>query len=363
MKQLVPDANVTKRWELRGEVGPFVAIGLPGRMLEVWEEEIRLVGSANMKPIDRLNRLLQTWGIPHRLSASDGLEADLLALCRRVYSSICQSKGGRRRSDIRQRFFKLHVKKNRLLSPHDNDDIHNELETLRDAHLSLQAHAEELLQDLQQQLQTQTEAAEAAADANHQLREHLNGLFVRESAFHGKQIQDCQERAARYKLSALKSRAQLALAVGRQIGLDVDVESLVVKDCTTGTLSQLPLSSDAARVGLSSSAPVYCSKTSDPQQDTPPTFRLDASSSQRTEPNERSRKFSELPVSEKAKIYRLLQILDRFYISDAAYHEVTMTFPDLPMPKSYLVKQSRAHLNNLTTPNTIDHGNGGRYKW
>ena len=84
---------------------------------------------------------------------------------------------------------KLHVKKNRLLSPHD---IHNELETLRDAHLSLQAHAEELLQVLQQQLETQTEAAEAAADVNHQLREHLNGLFVRESAFHGKQIQDCQ---------------------------------------------------------------------------------------------------------------------------------------------------------------------------
>ena len=129
-----------------------------------------------------------------------------------------------------------------------------------------------------------------------------------------------------------------------------------MKDCTTGTLSQLPLSSDAASVGLSSSAAVYCSKTSDPQQDTPPTFRLDASLSQCTEPNERSRKFSELPVSEKAKIYRLLQILDRFYISDATYHEVMMTFPDLPMPKSSLVKQSRADLNNLTTLNTIDHG-------
>ena len=76
----------------------------------------------------------------------------------------------------------------------------------------------------------------------------MNGLFVRESAFHGKQIQDCQERTACYKLSALKSRAHFPLDVGRQIGLDV--ESLVVKDCTTGTLSQLPLSSDAASVGL-----------------------------------------------------------------------------------------------------------------
>ena len=36
------------------------------------------------------------------------------------------------------------------------------LESLRDANLSLQTHAEELMQDLQQQLDTQTEAAEAA---------------------------------------------------------------------------------------------------------------------------------------------------------------------------------------------------------
>ena len=234
-------------------------------------------------------------------------------------------------------------------------DIHKELEALKDANLSIQAHAEELLQDLQQHLETQTEAAEAAADANHQLREHLYGLFVRESAFHGKQIQDCQDCPLQAFSSEKPCPGRLGLSVAR---LAFDVESLVVKDCTTGTLSQPPLSLDAASVGLSSSAVVYCSKTSDPQQETPPTFRLDASSSQRTQPNERSRQFFKLPVSEKAKIYRLPQILDRYYISDAAYHEVTMAFPDLPMPKSYPGKQSRADRNNLTTLNIIDHGNG-----
>ena len=91
VQQVVPDANVTKRWEAQGQVGPFVAIGIPGRMLETWDEEVREVGRQNFSITDRLNTLLLSWEIPFRLSPDDdGLEKDLFVLCTRASLSIYQ---------------------------------------------------------------------------------------------------------------------------------------------------------------------------------------------------------------------------------------------------------------------------------
>ena len=59
------------------------------------------------------------------------------------FVSIYQAKGGRRRTAVRQRLFKLHLKRSRLVNPHA---LHTELESLHEAHEQLRANAEELLQ-------------------------------------------------------------------------------------------------------------------------------------------------------------------------------------------------------------------------
>ena len=185
-----------------------------------------------------------------------------------------------------------------------------------------------------------------------QLRGHIDGLFQREGAFHGKGLGDCHERAARYKLSAIKNRAQLALAVSKQIG--VEVESLVLKDSSTEVRTQVSLSSNAAATGFHPATAVYCSRSVDAQKSVPETPLLDAALQNRSEPSGRNHNFTNLQQAEKATVYRILQVLDRFCVSDAAYHETTMALPDFNLPKSYIVKQSRADLNEILTVEVLN---------
>ena len=357
VKQCVPETYIVKRWQNEGERGPCAAVGVPGRLLEEWDEEARECGRNSSRILERLNMLLLSWDIPVRvLEDCQALAGEIFSISSRATRSIAQSKGGHNREKNRKKMFKIHIRHSYIVNPHAT---HQALQDLQECHDSFRASAEKLLEELQQEVNEKGTTVEAEKNTNAQLKQHIDGLFRRESAFHGKPIQNCQERASRYKLSALKNRAQLALAIGRQIGLDVD--SLVLRDCQTGQLSQLSLSPQASSVGLSASTSIYCSKSVE-EAAAPSSHRLDTSLSHHPEqgPADNTKKFAELPVPEKAKIYRLLQVLDRFCVSDAAYHEVTMNFPDLPMPKSYLVKQSRANLNRLTTLNVIEGAGVGQ---
>ena len=142
-----------------------------------------------------------------------------------------------------------------------------------------------------------------AKDVNVQLREHIDGLFQREGVFHRKGLGDCHKRAARYKLSAIKNRAQLALAVSKQIG--VEVESLVLKDTSTEVRTQVSLSSNAAATGFHPATAVYCSRSVDAQKSVPETPLLDAALQNRSEPSGRNHNFTNLQQAEKATVYRI----------------------------------------------------------
>ena len=52
-----------------------------------------------------------------------------------------------------------------------------------------------------------------------------------------------------------------------------------------------------------------------------------------------------MPEEDKEKIEQILFLLDKVCVGDAFYHELTMTFDDLP--RSYLVKQCRDDLNKM----------------
>ena len=55
--------------------------------------------------------------------------------------------------------------------------------------------------------------------------------------------------------------------------------------------------------------------------------------------------FYSMSPEQQDKIRKLVFLMDRFCISDAAYHELTMVHND--MPRSYLLVQCRNDVNNL----------------
>lgn len=62
---------------------------------------------------------------------------------------------------------------------------------------------------------------------------------------------------------------------------------------------------------------------------------------------EGKKSYNELSDKEKEKVQQVLYITDRFCISEAAYHELTMTVNGEDLPRSYLVKQCKTDLNRL----------------
>lgn len=61
----------------------------------------------------------------------------------------------------------------------------------------------------------------------------------------------------------------------------------------------------------------------------------------------RKKAYKDLPEEEREKVQQILYFTDKFCISEAAYHELTMTEGGENMPRSYLVKQCKNYLNSL----------------
>lgn len=55
-------------------------------------------------------------------------------------------------------------------------------------------------------------------------------------------------------------------------------------------------------------------------------------------------KYEDLPEKDKTKIKEVLHILDRFCVSDASYHALTVL--ESGLPRSYMIKQCRGDINN-----------------
>ena len=58
--------------------------------------------------------------------------------------------------------------------------------------------------------------------------------------------------------------------------------------------------------------------------------------------------FHELPEDEQEEVKIVLFLTDKFCISDAAYHELTLTSGGQDLPRSYLIKQCKENLNLLS---------------
>ncbi|KAK2565676.1 hypothetical protein P5673_010845 [Acropora cervicornis] len=116
----------------------------------------------------------------------------------------------------------------------------------------------------------------------------------------GKPLNEVSARQVTRKIKELKTTAQKALWFLQSFGLTLD--SIKVRD-KEGTVTELDY-----------------------------------------EGNNGSASFDNLPEDEKETVRALLYIMDKFCVSNAAYHEVTQISDDIP--RSYLIKQCRSDLNN-----------------
>lgn len=75
---------------------------------------------------------------------------------------------------------------------------------------------------------------------------------------------------------------------------------------------------------------------------------------------ERGKKsYNELTDEEKEKVQQILFLTDKFCISEAAYHELIMSADGEHLPRSYIVKQCKTHLNSLCHISRIPGGEEG----
>lgn len=63
--------------------------------------------------------------------------------------------------------------------------------------------------------------------------------------------------------------------------------------------------------------------------------------------NGRKRSYNDLSQVEKDKVQQVLYITDSFCVSEAAYHELTMMDGGENLPRSYLVRECKNHLNSF----------------
>ncbi len=173
---------------------------------------------------------------------------------------------------------------------------------------------EELFEDLMKEINTSKNLEiekEQASLENKELIEYLD--FMEETLVcqscssdlknFGQNVSVIGERHRRRKVKELKTRSQRALWFMDSFGYKLD--SIKVKDTDGGIKEMFYNDSD------------FSNKTS----------------------------FQELPENDKDTIRALLYVMDKYCVSDSAYHELSMIVDGLP--RSYLIKQCRKSLNSI----------------
>ena len=89
---------------------------------------------------------------------------------------------------------------------------------------------------------------------------------------------------------------------------------------------------------------VKCNDTYSLHYHTPTTSRAEEEETPESSPDE-------LSDYQRSQIRQILFRLDKFYVSDQFYHELTVAYED--MPSSYLIKQLRSDLNRMTNIESV----------
>ncbi|XP_077866238.1 uncharacterized protein LOC144353838 [Saccoglossus kowalevskii] len=224
-----------------------------------------------------------------------------------VKKTLSQIKNTKRKEETQEKQWKLHIFSNDIL---DITNIADELQMCKNNCTNTHAALDGVSSQLDKE-----------RSINKELRHYIETLEGNAQCV-GRKITHVKDKQRKRKLKVLESKAEIALWFTRSFGLTVNTLSATDEDkgeiifnfsnnIITDSKSQLP-----------------CNEKEMP--DVSPDVRIGT-----------------LPENEQYEIYELQHLLDRFSISNEAYHELTMTVSGKNLPRSYLVKQCRKNLNEV----------------
>lgn len=268
--------------------------------------------------INILNDLLaEQWGLKVKDDCSR-LEGRLRRLCAETHAKFKGLTGDAHRkfsSTVR----KIDIRHGELVSISEVEeklfDLNEENESLKEENIRLQdrcdglynelVKAEALEKETREQLEVAHVDLENLKIKNYYLHEYLERIEEQQSFVNtGKKITEVKERQQRRKLRELKTNIEKSLWFARTLGLNLD--SAWFRD------------------------------------ENGENYKIDYNVSE-----DQPKSYKDLSEEEQEKIKSVLFLTDKFCVSDAAYHELTMVTGGEKLPRSYLIKQCKDNLNQL----------------
>lgn len=200
------------------------------------------------------------------------------------------------------------------------EEMERELHTTRDE-LSewkkkfddLEAEKQKLINEMRDVQRKNDEEIIHLEAAGKELKDYVDQL-ERQSGLtcQSKKVGEDGQKQKQRKLKVLKERAECALWFAKSFALELS--RLKFKD-------------------------VKCNETYSLDYHTPTTSRVEEEETPESSPEE-------LSDYQSSQIEQILFLLDKFYVSDQFYHELTVAYEDTP--RSYLIKELRSDLNRMT---------------
>jgi len=250
--------------------------------------------------------------------SSGRLEENLRKEMGKIVSLYKKCKGGRNRKELDKRYAEFSVLTKELVSitklREEYDDISMELEEWKNKCIDLESEKNKLLEEIKQVSKSKDETIEVLDAINEELKAYVVTLEKNSeqnknefSCTSKKMSEVCAKQKSR-KLKQIKDRAQCALWFSKSFGLDI--KSIVFKDSS----------------------------------DNDHTYTLDYEENDHSCTKGTSR-YEKLTEEEHSRLEQVLLLLDKFYVSDECYHELSLITEDFP--RYYLIKQKRDDLNSV----------------
>lgn len=295
----------------------FITFSIPCDILIRWRE-LKVLKKLPVSYVELLYLSQSVPGCFLKEEAKVRVEKRLAELCSSA-ASFCSGISGSKRVKRRQQVKKLAIHRhevqdvNNLLSTvqcleKENAELQEKVKTLENKCESLLKEVADFTKDVHRLAELE-ESFMVLSDENNEFQEYVQKLLDKESCNHcdhnytnkGATYDQVSYTQKRRKLKELKTKAETALWFLETFGFKLD------------KLSLTDLSGDKVSLeynGATKSA------------------------------------YHSLSEEEKDKVKNVVHIMDAFCVSDAAYHELSMTEHE-GLPRSYLIKQCRQDLNKL----------------
>ena len=277
-------------------------VEIPYPLLRVWGDLLENTPAINPNYIDLLNSsVVDGWFTLRRdCQRINELLRKKASMVRQAYKKTA----GKKRQELDEKVFKLSVRRMETESLEalkaEVENCQNELEEWKRKYVDWENEKKELYDNMKNEINKLGEEITDMKKVNKDLAEYVETLERKESLqCQGRKLDQLSTKQVGRKLKHLKNKAQCALWFCKSYGLEL--KNIEFED-QNGNSNKLN----------------YCGMT----------------------PSGNNENLSQ---NEKNKIEQVLFLMDKFCMGDEVYHELTMMAEGLP--KSYLIKQSRAQLN------------------